>query len=115
MSVAAGGESFRTVGELVTGNYFGVLGVEPAAGRLLDAGGQPLSAVISHGLWVRRFGAAPDVVGRPLRVSGRTFTVVGVAPRGLTGTTRGIGVELWAPLEAGRLLEPGRDRLINRG
>ncbi|HEX6107187.1 MAG TPA: ABC transporter permease [Gemmatimonadales bacterium] len=115
MSVAAGGESFRTVGELVTGNYFGVLGVDPAAGRLLAEGGEPLSAVISHGLWVRRFGAAPDVVGRPLRVSRRTFTVVGVAPRDFTGTTRGIGVELWAPLEAGRLLEPGRDRLINRG
>jgi hypothetical protein len=74
LSASTGSESFRTVGEMVTRNYFMVLGVEPAAGRLFGAGGEPAAAVISHGLWQRRYGGAPDVVGRPLRIGGRPFS-----------------------------------------
>jgi predicted permease len=115
LSVSSGAESFRTAGELVTADYFGVLGVEPALGRFPATGEDPTAAVISYGLWQRRFGGAADVVGRPLRLSGHGFTISGVAPRGFTGGTRGIGVEVWLPLEAVRLFEPGRDPLANRG
>lgn len=115
MSAAAGGASFRAAGEVVTGNYFAVLGLEPAAGRLLAGDDDPLSVVISHGLWASRFGSAPDVAGRALRLSGRTFTVAGVAPPGFTGSTRGIGVDLWVPFGAIRELEPGRDLEGRRG
>ena len=115
LSVSAGAERFRTAGELVTPNYFAVLGMTPATGRLFRAGEEPAAAVVSHGLWQRRLGGAPDVAGRSLRVGGRSFTIVGVAPPGFTGSTRGVGAEVWLPLEASRLLEPGRDPLANRG
>ncbi|MBA3259952.1 MAG: ABC transporter permease [Gemmatimonadales bacterium] len=115
LSGSTGSESFRVLGELVTGNYFAVLGVEPARGRLLAEGGAASEIVISHALWQRRFGAAADVVGRQLRLSGHTFTVAGIAPRGFTGTNRGIGVELWLPLEAVRILDPAEEMLTGRG
>lgn len=117
LSVSTGAERFRTAGELVTTNYFSVLGVGPAAGRLFGADDGPDAAVLSYGLWQRRFGAAADVVGRAVRVAGRSFTIVGVAPQGFTGSTRGVGAELWLTLQAAWSLEPGRDRdpLASRG
>ncbi|MBA2458965.1 MAG: ABC transporter permease, partial [Gemmatimonadales bacterium] len=115
LSASTGSENFRVLGELVTGNYFAVLGVEPVRGRLFAEGGGASEIVISHALWERRFGAAPDVLGRAFRLSGHTFTIAGVAPRGFTGTTRGVGVELWLPLEAARILDPAEDLLTSRG
>ncbi|HEU5039945.1 MAG TPA: ADOP family duplicated permease, partial [Gemmatimonadales bacterium] len=115
LSVSTGAERFRTAGELVTGNYFAVLGLSPAAGRLFRPGEEATTAVVSYGVWQRRFGGAPDVVGRTVRVAGRSFTVVGVAPPGFDGSLRGVGVEVWLPLEASRLFEPGRDPLASRG
>ena len=64
-SVTAGRESFRALGEMVSGDYFGVLGV-------------PLAAGIAHGLWQGRFGGAPDAVGKTIRLSGHTLIVVAV-------------------------------------
>ena len=116
LSVSAGAERFRTAGELVTANYFAVLGVVPAAGRLFRAGDPATAAaVISHGLWQRRFGGAADAIGRTVRVAGRSFTVVGVAAAGFAGSFRGVGAELWLPLEAARLFDPERDGMANRG
>ena len=115
LSASTGTENFRAVGELVTGNYFTVLGVEPALGRLLTERSGDTEVVISYALWQRRFGGAPDIVGRPIRLSGQTFTIVGVAPPGFTGSMRGIGLELWLPIEAVRRLEPGTETLDSRG
>ncbi len=115
LSASTGSENFRAVGELVTGNYFAVLGVEPALGRLLTERGGDTEVVISYALWQRRFGGAPDITGRPIRLSGQTFTIVGVAPPGFTGSMRGIGLELWLPIEAVRRLEPGTETLDSRG
>jgi predicted permease len=115
LSASTGAESFRTLGEMVTGNYFAVLGLTPAAGRLFGPGDDPASVVISHGLWQRRYRGAPDVAGRELRIGGRPFTVIGVAPPGFTGSLRGVGMELWLQLEAERILEPGRESLASRG
>ncbi len=75
----------RLPGMRVSGNLFEMLGVSAAVGRTLrpsddDAGGEKV-IVLSHGLWERRFGSEPGVVGRPVTVNGEAYTVVGVLPR----------------------------------
>jgi predicted permease len=114
-SVATGRENFRAMGEMVSENFFGVFGVPVALGRGFIAGAAETDAVIGHGLWQRRLGGAADVIGKTIRLSGRTFTVVGVAPEGFNGTLRGVRVEVWTPLTAQRVLSPGDDMLSNRG
>ena len=77
---------------LVSGNYFGVLGVKPAHGAVIDLpqaadaelGAHPI-AVISHGLWESRYDANPDVVGTTIFVDGLPVEIVGVAPQGFIG------------------------------
>lgn len=86
-----------------TANYFDVLGVRPVLGRAFRPDedraprGNPV-AVISHGLWQRRFGGTPDVVGRTVEISRRPFTIIGVAPAGFRGTMGGLGFDLWVPV-----------------
>jgi predicted permease len=91
----------------VTANYFQVLGVRPILGAGLpavapdDAAAPPLVAVISYIVWDQYFGAAPDVVGRTLKVNGYPVTIVGVAPRRFNGArTGGSQVRVWLPLSA---------------
>jgi macrolide transport system ATP-binding/permease protein len=99
----ANGATERLRGDLVSGNYFSVLGVKPALGRLIDPGdnntpgGHPV-AVLSYGLWVRAFGADPDVAGRSMKLNGYDFTVIGVAARNFTGTQTGASFDVWIPL-----------------
>lgn len=93
----------RIVTELVTGNYFAVLGVTPALGRFFDAGETVVGSahrvmVLSYRAWQDRFGGAPDVVGREWRLDGEVFTVVGVGPEGLRGRFLRLDVEGWIPL-----------------
>jgi predicted permease len=91
------------LGELVSGSFFEVLGVRPAAGRLLTSaddvvpGGHPV-VVLSHAFWTRRFGGDPRIVGRTVFVSGHPMTVVGVTPRAFEGLDPGQRVDLRAPL-----------------
>jgi predicted permease len=113
-SVATGTERFRAMGEMVSEDYFGVLGVPLERGRGLVPGSET-EAVIGYSLWRQRLGGAADVIGRSIRLSGHTFTIVGVAPEGFTGSMRGIRVEAWTPLAAQRLFAPGDDMLTNRG
>jgi hypothetical protein len=72
--------------DTVTANFFSVLGVAPALGRTFTAddgrAGAPLTAVLSYGLWARRFGAQPEVVGQDLLLNGAKYMVAGVMPRG---------------------------------
>ena len=89
----------RIAGALVSAEYFRVLGLSPAEGRFFlqgeDTPGRDRVAVISYGVWQRRFGGDPAVVGRSLTVDGRGLTVVGVAPAGF-GYPEDAG--LWAPV-----------------
>jgi len=75
-------EPERLQGAAVSAGYFNVLGATAARGRLLgaedDEPGAPTVVVISHGLWVRRFGANPGVVGAPLQLDGEPATIVGI-------------------------------------
>jgi predicted permease len=90
-------------GSVVTANYFRLLRLSPAAGRFFSddedrVPGRDAVAVISHGLWQRRFGASPKAVGSTISVNGTTFTVVGVAPRGFVGVLLGgAALDVWIP------------------
>ena len=104
VSFSDGTHSERGVGLTTTGNYFSLLGVRPALGRTFltteDTPGSAPVAVISHGLWQRSFGGDSGVVGRAIKLSGRPFTIVGVAPRGFEGLMRGFGPDVWVPVGA---------------
>jgi len=88
------------IGQLVTGEFFGILGAQPALGRTFGAaeesGGVHEVMVLSHGLWQRRFGGDPAVVGRTVTANGRPFTIVGVMPRDFG--FQGPRYQLWVPL-----------------
>ncbi len=89
--------------DLVSGNFFDVLGLRPAAGRLFnasmdDAPGSSQFVVLNDAFWERRFERAPNVIGRSLRMGNRVYTVIGVAPRGFRGTRLGEPPDLWIPL-----------------
>jgi predicted permease len=102
-SASIDGGSELVVGEVVSANYFQVLGVHPVLGRAFapeefaGPGAGPV-AVLSHSFWQTRFGAAPDVVGRSFRMNGVVYTVVGVAPRRFGGMFPAVAVQMWVPL-----------------
>ncbi len=98
LAVEHGGDNRLVLGERVTANYFSVLGVRPRLGRAFEADDGESVAVLSDVAWRRRYGGDPGVVGRAVRVDGRPVTVVGVAPAGFTGLTRGVSPELWQPM-----------------
>jgi predicted permease len=103
VALSDGRENELVWGELVTGNYFDVLGVRPALGRGFvpeedrTPGSHPV-AVISHKLWQRRFNADPGIVGKTVTVNGKGFTVVGVAPREFQGTEFALALDIWVPM-----------------
>src|SRR5215470_17912588 len=103
VSFAARGETERVDGELVSGNYFQVLGVSPALGRVFVdeddrvAGGHPI-VVLSHGYWSRRFGADPSVLNQTIVANGHPLTVVGVTRKGFQGIQAGRPADLFVPL-----------------
>jgi putative ABC transport system permease protein len=102
---AAEAEALR--GEVVAGAYFSALGIAPAAGRLPPRDDSRPDAqrvaVIGHGLWSRRFGADPGVVGRTIHLNAVPYTVAGVLPRGFRGLSG--AADVWVPLAA---FEPER-------
>ena len=89
--------------DLVSGTFFDVLGVKPAAGRLFTAeddrtpGGHPV-VVLGHGFWTRRFAADPKVVGQSVSVNSHPMTVIGVAGPGFHGVEVGESVDVYVPL-----------------
>ena len=92
----------RIYGEMVSTNYFNVLGTPPHIGRLFtsDDSEQPGAtpfAVLSHRFWMRRFNGDPAIVGQTLVLNGRPLTVIGVTPEGFHGTTV-LTSDLWVPV-----------------
>ncbi len=100
-SGSASGE--RVLGNVVSGNYFAVLGTEPAAGRFFlpaeEDSGEPV-AVLSHALWQRRFSASPSAVGGSVVLNGAPFHVIGVAPAAFRGVSFGNPADVWIPVGA---------------
>ncbi len=102
---------------IVSGGYFPALGVRPLMGRMLaredDAGAGNAVAVLSYGYWSDRLGGESAVLNQPIRVNGQMFTVVGVTPKGFTGTTLGDEPDVYIPLIFKPLMTPnwnGTDR-----
>jgi putative ABC transport system permease protein len=100
-------------GTIVSGEYFSVLGLSPASGRLLapsdDRADAAPAVVISNGFWKRRFGGSPDVIGKTIALNDQPFTIVGIAAEGFTGVMAPLVGDLWVPLAADALLRPRLD------
>jgi len=104
VSVGEQDHAERIWSELVSGNYFAVLGVKPVAGRFFSPdeygdklGGYPV-VVISDSLWKRNYRADPSVIGSTIRVNRQRLTVIGVAPPEFRGSIPGLGFEIWTPV-----------------
>ncbi|HET8548832.1 MAG TPA: ABC transporter permease, partial [Bryobacteraceae bacterium] len=96
---------------MVSGNYFEVLRVQPALGRVFNTvdneteGAHPF-VVLSHAFWKRAFGEDSGVVGRDVLLNGRRFQVIGVAREGFTGASVGVAPDLFAPIVMYRSFNP---------
>jgi predicted permease len=99
----SGGVTEPVSGEIVSGNYFEVLGVRPALGRTFapeeDRAGLPVRVVVlSNRFWRQHFGRDASIVGRAISLGGHPFTVIGVAPVGFGGAEIGDANDLWVPM-----------------
>ena len=108
----------RISGRMVSGNYFTVLGLQPAAGRLLSESDDTAEnanpvAVLSYGFWQSKFALSPSVIGRDIRLNGFPFTVIGVAPAGFEGDVVGEQMALFVPLNMQQEIVRGRRWLTN--
>jgi putative ABC transport system permease protein len=112
-NLASSGEARYARGLFVSGNFFEVLGVRAAMGRLFtpadDHRGCPApGAVVSHAFWQRELGGAPDVVGRSITLNGFAFDVIGVTPPSFFGVEVGRSYDVAIPLCADALLADDR-------
>ncbi len=117
VNLRADGQSGRAWTVLATGNYFDLLGVRPAAGRLFAPADEDAAAhvaVLGHGYWQRRFGSDPGVVGRDVTLNGHGFTIIGVAPPRFGGMSVGLVFDVYVPFTVQPLLTPG-NQLAERG
>jgi predicted permease len=111
-NIAYHGQTLNGQGMLVSGSYFGVLGLQPALGRLFAADddrnvGGHFITVLSHDYWTTTLGSNPAVLNDTIIINGQALTVVGVAPRGFSGTTLGSKPNLFVPLTMRGLMLPG--------
>lgn len=103
MSLGRGGEPERVRGAVVSGNYFDVLGVKALIGRTFlpeedrTPNAHPV-VVLGHGLWQRRFGADPHVIGRSITLNEREFTVIGVTPKEFGSPFAGAAIDVLTPV-----------------
>jgi len=115
----ADGRDERIWAELVSDNFFPLLGVRPALGRFFTAnesthpGSSPV-AVIAYSYWQTRFGGSPTVLGQTLRLNDVVFTIVGVAPEKFKGSIVALGFDVWVPLTMAGQLIPGSKELTAR-
>ena len=109
-------------GEVVSGNYFDVLGVKPFLGRTFlaeenEAPGRNPVVVIGFALWQRNYAGDTGIIGRTITINNQPLTVIGVAPAEYTGMMAGLASEIWVPMMTMPLIDPGRGerRLLGRG
>jgi predicted permease len=119
LTLTIDGRAERVGGELVSGNYFDVLGVRPVVGRLFGAdddktpGGHPV-AILAYDYWTRRFAANPAVLSQKIALNNVPMTIVGVAPRGFHGVILGEAPDVMVPLMMKSQMTPTWDDLMNR-
>lgn len=116
------GEPEEVPGQIVTTNLFPLLGVNPIHGRLFapDEGkeGQPNVVIISHGLWQRRFGGDPGIIGRQITLNNRPNTIIGVLPENFgwhipKGSMTRKAAEIWSPWEVSNELRQRQGRFAS--
>ena len=114
MTWAGNKQEQRVWGEIVTENYFDVLGVPAERGRLFEAKDRgALNSdpyiVLSYPFWQRQFGANPGIIGQTININRHSFTIVGIAPRGFQGTIVGVAPDYWVPMMMQPVILPGED------
>lgn len=119
--LSAGGQTEPIDGAFISGQYFDVLGVTAARGRMItradDGGAAPdgAVAVISHRLWRQRYSGAQDIVGQQLTVQRVPFTIVGVMPPGFFGSDVGRMTDVMLPFATEPLIRRSESRLTSKG
>ena len=117
-NLAPSGEARPVAGSLVSGDFFQVLGVQPAIGRLLsrsdDVRGCPPLAVISDAFWRSEFGADPSALGKTITLNSHAFRIVGVAQSGFTGLEVGQATSVFVPICADAVLSGPNNALDRR-
>ena len=118
LNVQAGDQGVPAYGEMVTGNYFTVLGARPEIGRffLPEEGRTPLThpvVVLSHAFWQRVFSGDPSVVGRAITVNGLPYTVIGVTTEEFRGVSAPIVTDAWVPVMMLNQLRPELNRKLS--
>lgn len=100
--LSSGGQVRIAKGSWVTGEYFSTLGISPAAGRLItrteDTRGCAPVAVLGYGFWQSEYGGSTSAIGKNISLTGKSFTIMGVAPQGFFGAEVGRVVQVYAPL-----------------
>ena len=104
MRVMIDGQADAVVGQQVTGDYFGVLGIRPVIGSVIERrdehGSTPNRVVVlGHGYWTRRFGRDPGVLGRTMTIDGVPHTIISVTPPEFFGLQVGRRVDLTVPID----------------
>lgn len=118
-NLSYGGQTINSSLMLVSGGYFPALGIQPALGRLIGPGddrapGETPVVVLSHAFWTTHFAADPNVLNQTMIVNGQTMTIVGVAPRGFSGTTIGGEAKVFVPITLNDPVNPFSKRMDNR-
>jgi predicted permease len=120
---ASGTTTERVTGALVSGSYFGMLGVQTSIGTAIaeeddvtpgSGGRRGPVAVLGHGFWQRRFAGQAGAIGSPILLNGQAFTIVGVAPPGFDGTEVGQSPDVFAPMAMQRVLMPAMGNALTQ-
>jgi len=119
-TLSIGDRAERTVGSIVSANYFDTIGVRPILGRgfaLKENEGRNAHPVmvISYEFWQRHYNGDPEIVGKMQRLNGVVHTVIGVAPEDFYGTFVGWRMQFWVPVSMEEIFEPGGYKLDDRG
>jgi putative ABC transport system permease protein len=112
LTMVVGQDAYGLSGNIISDNYFDVLGVRPALGRFFDIGdrrGNDTSIVLSHAIWMSRFQGDRGIVGRSIPVNGRPYHIIGVAPAMFRGVFTPLKVDAWVSLAAQPHVHPQRD------
>ena len=118
-NIAFRNQTMSGEGTMVSGSYFGLIGLTPALGRLLvpaddETIGAHHVAVLSHGFWETQLGSDPSVLNETITINGQPMTIVGVAPRGFQGTTLGGNPRVFVPISMRGYMNPGFTGFDNR-
>jgi len=112
------GSSELVIGEIVSEDYFSLLGVRPGLGRAFspeefrEIGASPV-VILSHAFWQSRFGGDPGILGQTVRMNGIAYTIVGVAPASFGGMFPAVTSQMWIPLTMVEEVEPMGNRRVS--